>query len=167
MLAEYGAPASGVYSSEVATPPLSVFVPALVPPVRHGVALAVGPQTKNATEPVGAGCPFGPVSVAVSVMEVRPTVAAVELTWVTMVGSGNTPEALRALSCAPQLKLQESSAMWYGEPLIAEAEWPAPQSIDDPMWPPHASTGFGTLEVKLIVIVLFVFALVGAQPASP
>ena len=35
--------------------------------------------------------------------------------------------------------------MWYGEPLIAEAEWPWPQSIDVPMCPPQASTGFGDI----------------------
>src|SRR5262245_13158161 len=96
--------------SEVAWPPLSVLVPAAAPPLTQGVALPVGPQTKNATEPVTV--PFGPVRVAWSVIDVTPTVAVVELTCVTMVGSGKTPEALRARSCAPQLKLQESSAMW-------------------------------------------------------
>src|SRR5262249_24766193 len=95
------------------------------------------------------------------------TVAVVELTWVTMAGSGRTPEALRARSCAPQLKLQESSAMWYGEPLIAEAEWPWPQSIDDAMRPPHARAGFRVFAVNWIVIVLLVLALVGAQPDRP
>src|SRR4051794_39979925 len=140
---------------------MSVFVPALAPPLRHGVAPLVGPQTENATEPVTV--PLGPVRVAWSVTDVTPTVAVVELTCVTTVGSGRMPEAFMARSWAPQLKLQESRAMWYGEPPIAEAEWPSPQSIDDPTCPPQASTGFGELVVKLIVIVLSVFALVGAQ----
>ena len=107
---EYCAPASGVYSarkqyvpaaegikpSEVATPPLKVLVPADAPPLTQGVALPVGPQTKNATVPVTV--PFGPVSVAVSVMDVTPTTAVVLLTCVTIAGSGKTPEAFNARS---------------------------------------------------------------------
>src|SRR4051794_28086552 len=144
---------------------MSVLVPALAPPLTHGVAPLVGPQTENATEPVTV--PLGPVRVAWSVMDVTPTVAVVELTCVTIAGSGRMPEAFRARSWAPQLKLQESRAMWYGEPLIAEAEWPWPQSIDEPMCPAQASTAFVELVVKLIVSVLFVLELVGAQPERP
>ena len=140
-------------------------MPALVPALTHGVAPTVGPQTEKATEPVTV--PFGPVRVAWSVMDVTPTVAVVELTCVTIVGSGRIPDAFMARSWAPQLKLQESKAMWYGEPPIADAEWPWPQSIDDPTCPPQARTGFGVFAVKLIVSVLSVFALVGAQPERP
>ena len=42
--------------------------------------------------------------------------------------------------------------VWYGEPEIATAELSAPQSWRVAMWPPHASTGFATLAVKVIVI---------------
>jgi hypothetical protein len=102
--------AVGVKPSDVAVPPLRVFVPADVPPLTQGVAPPVGPQTKKATEPVTV--PFGPVRVAKSVIEVWLTMAVVALTCVTIVGSGRTPEALSARSCAPQLKgLQESSAI--------------------------------------------------------
>src|SRR6266542_320906 len=34
--------------------------------------------------------------------------------------------------------------VWYGEPEIAIAELPEPQSCREEMWPPHASTGFAT-----------------------
>ena len=88
--------AVGVKESEVAEPPLKVFVPADAPPLTHGVALPVGPQTKKATDPVTV--PFGPVRVAVSVMEVWLTIAVVALTCVTIVGSGRTPEAFKARS---------------------------------------------------------------------
>jgi hypothetical protein len=46
------------------------------------------------------------------VIELWLTMAVVPLTWVTMVGSGRTPDAFSARSCAPQLKLQLSRAMW-------------------------------------------------------
>jgi len=52
----------------------------------------VGPQTKNATEPVTV--PLGPVRVALSVIEVWSTTALVALTCVTIVGIGRTPDAL-------------------------------------------------------------------------
>jgi hypothetical protein len=84
-------------------------VPAEAPPLTHGVALPVGPQTKKATDPVTV--PFGPVRVARSVIEVWLTTAVVPLTWVVIVGSGRTPEAWSARSCAPQLKLHESRAI--------------------------------------------------------
>ncbi len=104
-LGEYCAFASGVYSArkqyvpaevgvnpaEVACPPLRTTEPRSVPPLTHGVALPVGPQTKKSTDPVTV--PFGPVRVAVSVMVSRLTTAVVLLTWVEMVGSGRTPEA--------------------------------------------------------------------------
>ena len=70
--------AVGVKPSDVAWPPLRVFVPAGVPPLTHGVALPVGPQTKKATVPVTV--PLGPVSVARSVIEVWLTIAVVLLT---------------------------------------------------------------------------------------
>ena len=96
--------------SDVAWPPLSVLVPPEAPPLTQGVAPPVGPQTRKATEPVTV--PFGPVRVAKSVIEVWFTTAVVALTWVAIIGSGRTPEALSARSCAPQLKLQESRPMW-------------------------------------------------------
>src|SRR5262245_26089544 len=41
--------------------------------------------------------------------------------------------------------------VWYGDPGIATAELPSPQSARVAMCPPHASTGFATFAVKLIV----------------
>jgi len=61
---------------------------------------------KKATDPVTV--PLGPVRVAVSVIEVWPTMAVVLLTWVVIVGIGKTADALSERSWEPQPKLQES-----------------------------------------------------------
>ena len=39
--------------------------------------------------------------------------------------------------------------MWYGDPEIAPAEFPAPQSVDFAMCPPHASTAVGLSAVSV------------------
>ncbi len=51
--------------------------------------------------------------------------------------------------------------VWYGEPGIATAEFPEPQSARVAMCPLQASTGFATVAVKVIVI------LADLSPAKP
>ncbi len=49
-------------------------------------------------------------------------------------------------SCGP------SSRMWYGDPLIATAEFSSPQAKRVAMRPPQAKTGLATVGVKVITI---------------
>jgi hypothetical protein len=42
--------------------------------------------------------------------------------------------------------------MWYGDPLIDEAEFPVPQSVCDAMWPDQESTIVGAEAVKYTVV---------------
>src|SRR5438874_12327505 len=55
-------------------------------------------------------------------------------------------------SWLPPLPSMSSSRMWYGEPVIATADAPDPQSGRVAMWPPQARTGVATLVVKVSVI---------------
>jgi len=62
-----------VAASDVACPLLSVFaLPTCVPPDTHPcpAVTSFGWHRKNATVPVGVGCPADPVTVAVSVTDV-------------------------------------------------------------------------------------------------
>ena len=64
-----------------------------------------------------------------------------------------TASAESERSWFPPLPSRSISRVWYGEPEIATAESSAPQSLRVEMWPPHASTGFATVAVKVIVIL--------------
>src|SRR3954471_6331446 len=64
-----------------------------------------------------------------------------------------TASAESERSWLPPDPSRSRSRVWYGEPEIATAELPRPQSLRVAMWPPHASTGFATLAVKLITML--------------
>src|SRR2546421_7493871 len=48
---------------------------------------------------------------------------------------------------------RSTSRVWYGDPGMVTAELVVPQSNRVEMCPPHASTGFATLVVKVIEIL--------------
>src|SRR5579859_2522406 len=107
-------------------------------PVPCGQPVVVFEQSWNCTVPVTV--PAEPVSVAVSVSE-PPTLIEVLLTWVATAGGAATAFAISARSWLPSpVVSMESWAMWYGEPLMALAELPTPQSSADAMCPPQART---------------------------
>src|SRR5262245_44461162 len=55
-------------------------------------------------------------------------------------------------SWLPPLPSRLIRRMWYGEPEIAVAELPGPQSARVEMWPPQAITTFAEAAVKVIAI---------------
>src|SRR5690349_12570324 len=63
-----------------------------------------------------------------------------------------TASAESERSWLPPLPSRATRRMWYGEPVMAMAELPAPQSVRVAICPPQARTGFATLAVKVIVI---------------
>ena len=67
--------APAVNACELAVPPLKVTAlpTGLPPPLAHPSAVVKGPQTKKFTVPVGAGPPWLPVTVALSVFELPST----------------------------------------------------------------------------------------------
>src|SRR5260221_851969 len=44
----------------------------------------------------------------------------------------------------------EISRVWYGEPLIADAEFPAPQSVWLAMWPPNANSTLALVALNVM-----------------
>src|SRR5438034_10756497 len=63
-----------------------------------------------------------------------------------------TASADNERSWLPPEPSRPTSRVWYGEPVMATAEFRSPQFGREAMWPPHARTGFATLAVKVIVI---------------
>ena len=119
------------------------------PDEQSGFETRFGPQTKKETVPLTV--PFGPASVATSVIG-WPSVIDPELTCVVKIaGTGATAVAASERSMLPPLPSSESSRMWYEEPEIAPALFPAPQSICDAMWPPQAST---TVEFDAVKVTI-------------
>src|SRR5437660_5804030 len=123
--------------------------PTGVPPAVQSGLEAAGPQTKNLTVPVTA--PFEPDRVAVSVTD-WPSVIWPELAWVVKTaGTGRIAAAFSERSWLPPDPSRSSRRMWYGEPEIAPALLPAPQSIWEAMWPPQATRAVALVAVKLMV----------------
>jgi hypothetical protein len=112
---------------------------------------AAGPQTKNLTLPVTG--PFEPERVAVSVTVPCPDVIWPTLAWVVKrAGIGRIPDAFSERSWLPScVSSSVSKRMWYGEPEIALALLPAPQSICEAMCPPQASRTVGLVAVKVTI----------------
>jgi hypothetical protein len=114
--------------------------PTAVPPAEQsGFETRLGPQTKKETVPLTI--PFGPASVARSVIDWPSEIDAALDCVVKVAGTGATAAAANERSMLPSPPLSRSSRrMWYGEPEIEPAALPRPQSICEAMWPPQASS---------------------------
>jgi hypothetical protein len=113
-----------------------------------------GPQTKNLTVPVTG--PFAPERVAVSVTVpcAEPDLAHARLRCENG-RDRQDPDAFNERSWLPSWASSSvSKRMWYGEPEIALALLPAPQSICEAMCPPQAITTVGSVAVKLTITAL-------------
>ena len=101
------------------------------PDVQSGLEPTFGPQTKNLTEPLTG--PFAPERVAVSVTDWPVTTELLLAVVSKFAGIGRIDAAASERSWLPPLPSSEISRMWYGEPGIAPALEPRPQSICDAM----------------------------------
>src|SRR5438876_545071 len=99
-----------------------------------------GPQRKNSTLPVTAPFACVPASVAVSVTVLPMPTLPEEALVVKVGGSGASESVFIDRSWFPPTPSTEMIRWWYGDPLIEPAALPAPQSICEPMWPPHAAS---------------------------
>src|SRR5437773_4904717 len=115
-----------------------------------------GPQTKNLTEPLTG--PFEPESVDVSVTDWLMTTELLLTVVSKVAGIGRIEAAASERSWFPPLPSSEIRRMWYGEPGIAPALLPRPQSICEPTWPPQASTTVAFEAVNLIVTLCWPLA---------